>query len=60
VKLLSYPAKDKYSDQEVAALFGPLIKAIKSFNPGGVLIIGFEESAQIIKAMLDGGIKLHD
>jgi ABC-type branched-subunit amino acid transport system substrate-binding protein len=60
VKLFSYPAKDQYSDQEAAALFGPLIKAIKAFNPSGVLVISFEETAQIIKAMLDGGIKLHD
>src|SRR5262249_11347873 len=58
IQLFTYPAKDKYSDQEAKAIFAPLAKSIKAFNPHGVLIIGFDESALVIKAMLDAGVQL--
>jgi ABC-type branched-subunit amino acid transport system substrate-binding protein len=58
LRLLTYPAKDQYPDKDLKAMFAPIAKTIKSFNPDGVLVIGFDESALVIKAMLNAGIKL--
>ncbi len=60
IRLVTYPDNDKFTDKDVASIFGPVAKVIKSFNPHGVLIIGYDESSMVVKAMLDAGIKLHD
>jgi ABC-type branched-subunit amino acid transport system substrate-binding protein len=60
IRLVTYPDNDQFTDKDVSAIFGPVAKAIKSFNPHGVLIIGYDESWMVVKAMLDAKIKLRD
>jgi ABC-type branched-subunit amino acid transport system substrate-binding protein len=60
LRLLGYPANAQYSEKDLNTTFASIAKSIKSFNPHGVLIVGFDESALVIKAMLSAGLKLRD
>jgi ABC-type branched-subunit amino acid transport system substrate-binding protein len=55
IKLLKYPAKDAYQQ---AADFGPAARDIKDFAPDGLLIVGFDESALLIKELLSRQVRI--
>jgi branched-chain amino acid transport system substrate-binding protein len=59
IKIVTYKAKDKYDlDHDLGPMFGPVAKSVKQFAPDAVVIIGFDESALVLKAMLAQNIKL--
>jgi ABC-type branched-subunit amino acid transport system substrate-binding protein len=53
IRLLSYKVKEKYDPSDQNSIFGPLAKSVKQFAPDAVVIIGFEESALLIRALKD-------
>jgi ABC-type branched-subunit amino acid transport system substrate-binding protein len=53
IRLLSYKVKEKYDPSDQSSIFGPLAKSVKQFAPDAVVIIGFEESALLIRALKD-------
>jgi ABC-type branched-subunit amino acid transport system substrate-binding protein len=56
IRLLTYPAKDKYAPGEQNSMFKPLAKEVKQYGADAVLIIGFDESALFIKALQGVGV----
>jgi ABC-type branched-subunit amino acid transport system substrate-binding protein len=56
IRLLSYKVKEKYGPDDRNELFRPLAQMIKEFGPDAVVVIGFEESALLIKAFKDEGV----
>jgi ABC-type branched-subunit amino acid transport system substrate-binding protein len=56
IRLLPYKVKEKYGPGDRNDVFRPLAKMIKEFGPGAVVVIGFEESALLIKAFQDEGV----
>jgi ABC-type branched-subunit amino acid transport system substrate-binding protein len=56
LRLLSYKVKEKYGPDDRNELFRPLAQMIKEFGPDAVVVIGFEESALLIKAFKDEGV----
>ncbi|MCM0673905.1 ABC transporter substrate-binding protein [Micromonospora phytophila] len=56
VKLLTY---DPPADAEAEVDFGSGAREIKDFGADAVLVIGFAESAQVIRALADAGVELH-
>ncbi|MFI5913757.1 ABC transporter substrate-binding protein [Dactylosporangium sp. NPDC051541] len=53
-----YEAKDKYEKADGSALFGPIAGEIKGFGATGILVVGFDESALAIKALVTSGVKV--
>lgn len=53
IKRSKYPAKDSYDKQEADALFSPTADEVRGFDADSVLILGFDESALLIKTLLD-------
>lgn len=51
IKLATYDVKDKYSDGDQKAIFDKLGAIAKDFNADGILIIGYDESANVIKGL---------
>lgn len=56
IRTLTYQAKDKYNPNEQNTVFKPLAKNVKQFAPDAVLVLGFTESALLIKALRDAGV----
>jgi ABC-type branched-subunit amino acid transport system substrate-binding protein len=56
LKILKYDVRDQYKIDQ----FNPQAKEIIGFKPDSVLVIGFEESANVIKALAGLGVKFHD
>jgi ABC-type branched-subunit amino acid transport system substrate-binding protein len=56
VRLLSYKVKEKYDAADQNTVFKPLAKTIKQFAADAVVVIGFEESALLIKALKAEGV----
>lgn len=52
-----YQAKDNYDKNDGPALFNPIASQIKSFGATGILVVGFDESALAIKALVAEGVK---
>jgi ABC-type branched-subunit amino acid transport system substrate-binding protein len=60
VSQITYKAKDKYdAGADLPSIFAPVARSIRQFAPDAVVIIGFEESALVIKAMLTANVRLH-
>ena len=53
-----YAVKDKYDPGDDKTIFGPIGKSLRDFHPDAVVVIGFEESGSVIKAMVAQNIKL--
>ncbi|WP_432982200.1 ABC transporter substrate-binding protein [Dactylosporangium sp. CA-233914] len=53
----TYDAKDKYDKSEGPGLFNPIATSIKNFGATGILVVGFDESAMAIKALVSSGVK---
>jgi ABC-type branched-subunit amino acid transport system substrate-binding protein len=59
IEMVPYRAAEKYDPvQDLAAVFGPVARSIKEFAPDSIVIIGYDESALVIKAILAEGVKL--
>jgi ABC-type branched-subunit amino acid transport system substrate-binding protein len=59
MKLMMYKAKDRYHPStDVDVTFNPIALEVKSFGADGVLLVGFDESAFVIKALADAGLKV--
>jgi ABC-type branched-subunit amino acid transport system substrate-binding protein len=59
LKVTLYPAKDKYDPKaDVDNIFAPIARDVKNFGADGVLLVGFDESAFVIKAMVAAGVKV--
>jgi ABC-type branched-subunit amino acid transport system substrate-binding protein len=56
VRLLTYKAGGDYTPADQDAVFKPLAKDVKRYSPDAVLIVGFDESALMIKALHDAGV----
>ncbi|MGI5180031.1 ABC transporter substrate-binding protein [Dactylosporangium sp. CA-152071] len=56
--ILKYEAKDNYDPKaDATKLFAPIAGQIKSFEATAILLVGFDESALVIKALVAAGIK---
>ncbi|HEV7899061.1 MAG TPA: ABC transporter substrate-binding protein [Planosporangium sp.] len=53
IRVLSYKVKEKYDAGDQSSIWKPLAKNVKEFGADAVVIIGFEESANVIKALRD-------
>jgi ABC-type branched-subunit amino acid transport system substrate-binding protein len=60
IRLLTYPPKSQYPDADLDSIFLPIARTVRAFQPDSVLIVGYDESALVIKAMVAAGIKLTD
>lgn len=59
VKVSLYQAKDTYDPKtEVVTLFAPIAREFKAFGADAVLLIGFDESAFVIQALVAEGVKV--
>lgn len=56
IKLAKYHVKDKYEQSDLDGMFMPIANDIKAFGPQSIVIIGFEESAMLIRALLAKGV----
>jgi ABC-type branched-subunit amino acid transport system substrate-binding protein len=56
IRVLSYQAKDTYEPAALTTVFKPLAKSVKEFKPDAVLIVGYNESTVLIKALKDEGV----
>lgn len=56
IKLMSYQVRESYD----VGLFGDIATGTIGFKPDAVLVIGFEESSNVIKALSAKGMKFHD
>ncbi|MFF5231035.1 ABC transporter substrate-binding protein [Dactylosporangium sp. NPDC000521] len=56
--VLKYEAKDNYDPKtDATKLFAPIAGQVKNFEATGILLVGFDESALVIKALVAAGIK---
>jgi ABC-type branched-subunit amino acid transport system substrate-binding protein len=59
LKVIMYKVKDSYDPKvDVDGIFAPIARDVKSFGANGVLLVGFDESAYVIKALVANGVKL--
>ncbi len=56
VRGMSYKVKDKYDPNDLNTLFRPIGHNVKQFAPNAVVIVGFEESGMVVKALKAEGI----
>ncbi len=56
IKLLTYQPQEDKDDPKPD--LSPVVKQVKSFEPDAVLVIGFGESADLIKALIDAGVQI--
>jgi ABC-type branched-subunit amino acid transport system substrate-binding protein len=56
IRVVPYQAKEKYPPGDQNDLFKPMAKTIKQFGADAVVVIGFEESALLIRALKDEGV----
>jgi ABC-type branched-subunit amino acid transport system substrate-binding protein len=52
-----YEAKDKYEKDDGPKIFNPISSDIKGFGATGILVVGFDESALAIRALVAEGVK---
>jgi ABC-type branched-subunit amino acid transport system substrate-binding protein len=52
-----YEAKDNYDKNDGSRLFNPIAGQIKAFGATAILVVGFDESALAIKALITEGVK---
>ena len=57
IHALSYEAKDAYAPGDQAKLFKPLAADVKAGRADAVLIIGFDESALVVRALKAAGVR---
>ncbi|WP_327007363.1 ABC transporter substrate-binding protein [Dactylosporangium sp. NBC_01737] len=58
MQVLKYEAKDNYDPKaDAAKLFAPIAGQVKAFEATAILLVGFDESALVIKALVTAGIK---
>ncbi|GAA4244179.1 ABC transporter substrate-binding protein [Dactylosporangium darangshiense] len=57
ILIKTYEAKDKYEKDDGPKMFNSIGTAIKGFGATGILVIGFDESALAIKALVAEGVK---
>jgi ABC-type branched-subunit amino acid transport system substrate-binding protein len=58
MKILKYEAKDTYDAKaDGPKLFNPLASQVKAFGATAILLVGFDESALAIKALITEGVK---
>ncbi|GAA0724370.1 ABC transporter substrate-binding protein [Dactylosporangium roseum] len=55
--VLKYEAKDTYDAKTDGNLFTPLAAKVKTFDATGILLVGFDESALAIKALITEKVK---
>ncbi|GAA1800612.1 ABC transporter substrate-binding protein [Planosporangium flavigriseum] len=55
IRVMSYPVKQAYTPGDQNSVFKPLATTVKQFGPDAVVVIGFDESALLIKALKDAG-----
>lgn len=61
IKRTKYPVKDVYDEtQDLESIFTPLADEVRAFGADSVLIIGFDESAHFIQALLNRKIITQD
>jgi ABC-type branched-subunit amino acid transport system substrate-binding protein len=58
ILIKKYEAKDTYDKNDGPKLFNPIASEIKSFEATGILVVGFDESALAIKALVSQGVKV--
>jgi ABC-type branched-subunit amino acid transport system substrate-binding protein len=58
VKLILYKSKDSYDPKADGPTFTPIAKEVQDFGADGVLLVGFDESAFVIKALVQAGAKI--
>jgi ABC-type branched-subunit amino acid transport system substrate-binding protein len=59
VKVQMYKAKDTFDPKvDLEGVFNPIARQVKSFGADGILLIGFDESALVIKALVAAGVKV--
>jgi ABC-type branched-subunit amino acid transport system substrate-binding protein len=59
VRVIQYKAKDAFDPKtDVAGVFAPIAKTVKDFKPDAVLLVGFDESALLIRALLDEKVEI--
>jgi ABC-type branched-subunit amino acid transport system substrate-binding protein len=59
LKVILYKVKDSYDPKtDVDGIFAPIARDVKAFGADGVLLVGFDESAFVIKALVAAGAKL--
>lgn len=56
IKLAKYPKQDKYTDADQKKVFDNLGDIAKDFHADGVLIIGYDESAFVVKGLEDAKV----
>jgi ABC-type branched-subunit amino acid transport system substrate-binding protein len=60
IRGMTYKARDKYDEViDLEAMFTPIAKTVRQFGPDAVVMIGFDESALLLKALLAEKVKLH-
>jgi ABC-type branched-subunit amino acid transport system substrate-binding protein len=52
-----YEAKDNYDKNDGGRLFNPIAGEIKAFGATAILVVGFDESALAIRALITQGVK---
>ena len=57
ILIKKYTVKDNYEKNDGANLFNPIANDIKSFEATGILVVGFNESALAIRALISQGVK---
>lgn len=58
MQVLKYEAKDNYDAKtDGPKLFVPIAQQVKDFQATGILLVGFDESALVIKALVAAGVK---
>jgi ABC-type branched-subunit amino acid transport system substrate-binding protein len=59
IKVVLYAAKDTYDAKaDQSGIFDPLAKNLSEFGADGILLVGFDESAYVIKGLMTAGVKI--
>jgi ABC-type branched-subunit amino acid transport system substrate-binding protein len=59
LKVQMYKGKDSFDPKvDLDSVFNPIARQVKSFGADGILLIGFDESALVIKALVGVGVKV--
>jgi len=59
LKVQMYKAKDTFDPKvDMEGVFNPIARQAKAFGADGILLIGFDESALVVKALVAAGVKV--
>jgi ABC-type branched-subunit amino acid transport system substrate-binding protein len=59
LRVIEYKAKEAFDPKtDLAGVFAPIAKQVKDFTPDAILLIGFDESALVIRALLDDKVAI--